>query len=222
MYAESIDFGHVLNAFPPQKVQDVTDKREEAIATAFAVIQHEPPPSQSTHTIQIGAREAGLTSLGKHASGNYIGAFFMIIAGPLQQRLAYMGGSANRTIVAALQDPIQAANSLEWAMHVCEAHRAAKATQDSFTAEELYTTDLMAPRGNMICYAGDPSSEVEDLPPTIETNAGSREPSASDATGSRASTTTHNALSRLEQKSHWSAIWSFALTETCGASFILV
>jgi hypothetical protein len=46
----------------------------------------------------------------------------------------------------------------------------AKSTQDSFTAEELYTTDVATPRGNIIFSAGDPSSVVEDLPPTIETD----------------------------------------------------
>jgi hypothetical protein len=45
----------------------------------------------------------------------------------------------------------------------------AKLTQDSFTAEELYTTDLAAPMVNIIFSAGDLSSVVEDLPQNIET-----------------------------------------------------
>ena len=45
----------------------------------------------------------------------------------------------------------------------------AKRTQDSFTSTQLHTTDLMAPRGNIIFSSGDPESVVEDLTPTIET-----------------------------------------------------
>jgi hypothetical protein len=81
-----------------------------------------------------------------------------------------LGGFTNRAVAAALQDPIEAAKSLKWARQVCEAHRHAKTTQDTFTAEKLYTTDLTAPKGNVIFFAGDPSSVVEDLPPTIETD----------------------------------------------------
>ncbi len=48
---------------------------------------------------------AGLTSLRKHASGGYLGAFFRI-AGPLQESLTAMGGSTNLEVAAALHDPI--------------------------------------------------------------------------------------------------------------------
>jgi hypothetical protein len=73
-------------------------------------------------------------------------------------------------VAAGLQNPSEAANSIEWAKHVCEAHKQAKLNQDSFTVEELYTADLAAPRGNLIFSAGDPLSVVEDLSPTIETD----------------------------------------------------
>jgi hypothetical protein len=161
-------FGHVLGAVYPQKVQEFADNGDEDIASKFDAIQQEPPPDQSTHSLPLEAGGDGLTSLGKHPSGSYLGAFFRIV-GPFRQRLTSLGGSTNRSVVAALQDSTEAANSLDWAKHVCEAHKQAKSTQDSFTAEDLYTTDLEAPRGDIIFSSGDTSSVVEDLPPTIET-----------------------------------------------------
>jgi len=140
-------FGHVLIAVPPQKVQAFADSRDEAMALTCAVIQQEPPSDHSTHSLPVGAGRARLTSLGKHASGSYdLGAFFRI-TGPLQQRLTTLGGSTNRAVAAGLQNPTEAANSMEWAKHVCEAHKQAKSNQDSFTLEELHTTNLAAPKG---------------------------------------------------------------------------
>jgi hypothetical protein len=43
-------------------------------------------------------------------------------------------------------------------------------TQESFSAAELHSADLIAHVGNIIFSAGDPTSVVEDLPPTIETD----------------------------------------------------
>jgi len=80
-----------------------------------------------------------------------------------------MGGSTNRAIVTALQDPTATTLMGGWAYHVCIAHNEAKRTQDSFTPPQRHTTDLMAPRGNIIFSAGDPTSMVEDRTPTIET-----------------------------------------------------
>ena len=51
---------------------------------------------------------------------------------------------------------------------MCEAHEEAKTLQQSFTPAEHYTVDALAPRGNTIYSAGDPSSTVEDLPSTID------------------------------------------------------
>ena len=61
--------------------------------------------------------------------------------------------------------------TVEWAHHVCEAHREAKLAQASFTPEQIHTADLIAMRGTIIFSAGDPTSVVEDLTPTIETDA---------------------------------------------------
>ena len=99
--------------------------------------------------------------------GGYIGAFFRI-AGPLQQRLIAMGGSTNREIAAALQNPSASRSTRRWARTVCESHEEAKTLQQSFTPAEHYTADALAPRGNTIYSAGDPSSTVEDLPSTID------------------------------------------------------
>ena len=40
--------------------------------------------------------------------------------------------------------------------------------QQSFTPEKRHNADALAPRGNTIYSAGDPSSAVEDLPNTID------------------------------------------------------
>ena len=76
-------FGHDLSGVPPQtRAREFARDMNEAIATTFATIQKEAPSPRSTHTMPVEARGPGLTSLGRHASGNYIGVFFMI-AGPL-------------------------------------------------------------------------------------------------------------------------------------------
>jgi hypothetical protein len=40
--------------------------------------------------------------------------------------------------------------------------------QQSFTPAKRHSADALAPRGNIIYSAGDPSSTVEDLPSTID------------------------------------------------------
>jgi hypothetical protein len=42
--------------------------------------------------------------------------------------------------------------------------------QASFSAEEIHTLALMAPTGNIIFSAGDPTFVMKDLPPIIDTN----------------------------------------------------
>jgi hypothetical protein len=51
---------------------------------------------------------------------------------------------------------------------VCETHKEAKTLQLGFTPAERYIADAIAPRGNAIYSAGDPTSTVEDLPNTID------------------------------------------------------
>ena len=55
-------------------------------------------------------------------------------------------------------------------MNLLDAHRAAVDLQESFTADELQTALLLAPRGLVITVLGDPSSVAKDLPPTVDTD----------------------------------------------------
>jgi hypothetical protein len=97
-----------------------------------------------------------------------MGVFFRI-AGPLQQRLTTMGGTTNREIAAALHnDPSASMDERQCARSVCEAHEDATRLQQSFTPAERHSADVLAPRGNTIYFAGDPTSIVEDIPTTID------------------------------------------------------
>jgi len=93
----------VLSPLLRKCVMDFVRDRDEAVATTLAAIEQDSPPDESTHTLPIGAGGARLTSLERHASGSYMGAFIRI-AGPLQQRLVAMGGSTKKAIVEALSN----------------------------------------------------------------------------------------------------------------------
>ena len=82
-----------------------------------------------------------------------------------------MGGSTNITIAAALHNLSANKNSQQWAHGVWEVHEARTQLQQSFTPAERHTAVCMAPRGNTIFSAGDPTTIVEDLPATIEEEA---------------------------------------------------
>jgi hypothetical protein len=105
--------------------------------------------------------------LKKHASGSYMGAFFRT-AGPLLQYFIAMGGSTNMASAAALQNPAAVRGDLQWANNVCATREEAMRTRESFSATELHSTDLIAPRGNIIFSLRDPTSVVKDPPPTTE------------------------------------------------------
>ncbi len=79
-----------------------------------------------------------------------------------------MGGSTNREIAATLHNPEANKDSGQWANNVCRAHAAAQQLQQSFTPEERHTAKSLAPKGNTIFSAGDPTLVIEDLPPTID------------------------------------------------------
>ena len=63
-------FGHVICVFPPSCVVDFARGRDEEVAATLVTMQQDAPPSQSTHTLLVGAGGAGLTSLERHASGS--------------------------------------------------------------------------------------------------------------------------------------------------------
>jgi hypothetical protein len=102
-----------------------------------------------------------------HAWGAFLGAFYRI-AGPIQKRLVAMGGSTNRAIAAALHDLTAVRDTLQWAHSIGEAYLAGNGLRQSFSPAEKDTVDRLAPRGNTIFFAGDPTSIVEDLLATIE------------------------------------------------------
>jgi hypothetical protein len=160
-------FGHVLSAVPPDLVREFAAPRDETISSTFATIHQSPASEDSTHTLPVGAGGAGLTSLAAHAEGIYTGAFFRI-ARPLQQRLAAVGGSTNRELAAALHNPVARKATRQWADTVHMAHDSAKQLQLSFSPAEGHVADTLAPRGNTIFSAGEPTSEVVGLPPTID------------------------------------------------------
>ena len=68
-------FGHGISAVPLDLARDFASSRDFVIATTFRTIHKETPGPQTTHTLPVGARDEGLKSLDKHASGCYIGAF---------------------------------------------------------------------------------------------------------------------------------------------------
>ena len=72
-------------------------------------------------------------------------------------------------IATTLNNPEAGRATKGWAHALCRAHEEAKQLQSSFSPAELYTTDLIATRGNIIFSVGDPTSVVPDLPATIET-----------------------------------------------------
>jgi hypothetical protein len=156
-----------LSALPPYLVRKIDAARDEAISSTFSTIQQLPASEDSTHILPVGAGGMGLTSLAAHAEDNYVGAFFTIV-GPLQQRLTAMGGSTNRELETTLLNPVAMKATSQWADNVHKAHDTTKQFQLSFSPVERHAADTLALRGNTIFSAGYPTSEVADLPPTID------------------------------------------------------
>jgi len=114
-------FGHVLSAVPHAKAREFARDGNEAIATTFATIQMETPAPKPTHTMSVGAGGVGLTSLERHASGSYIGAFSRI-AEQLHQHLVAMRGSTKRELASTLQNPLTSRSTSKWAATICYAY----------------------------------------------------------------------------------------------------
>jgi hypothetical protein len=80
-----------------------------------------------------------------------------------------MGGTTNRFVAAQLANPSEAANNAApWASFVNAAHTVALNLQQSFTNGEHNSANLIAPRGSIIIFAGDPSSASQDFCPTLQ------------------------------------------------------
>jgi len=116
-------FGHIISAIHPVLVAEIARSRDEDVQATFAAFRQEPPPSDSTHSLPVGAGGAALTSLPRHSSGSYLGVFFRVI-GPLHQCLIALGGGINRNVAYMLTDPVKASDNQQWAPHVCQAHDA--------------------------------------------------------------------------------------------------
>jgi hypothetical protein len=75
----------------------------------------------------------------------------------------------NRSVASMLTNPTVFCDSHPWANFVCTAHSEASLTEQSFATDENSTAKLIARRGNLITFAGDPSSFAQDHLPTIFT-----------------------------------------------------
>ena len=100
---------------------------------------------QSTHALPMEAGGASLHSLVRHGGGSHIGTYYRA-ARPLIARLLAMGRSTPRKAAAHLLHPGEHVHSGGWAMHFMDAHREAVDLHESFTADELQTVLLLAPR----------------------------------------------------------------------------
>jgi hypothetical protein len=115
--------GHIISAVPPLLVLQFATDKDDAFASTFSAIQQAHPPESSTHSLLVGAGGASITSLAKHASSSYLGAFFRD-ADPLHQRLIAVGGITNRYVTAQLANPSVASQPSPWASFVNDAHSA--------------------------------------------------------------------------------------------------
>jgi hypothetical protein len=118
----------------------------------------------------VGAGGASLHSLVRHEGGSHLGTYYRV-AGPLIARLLAMGGSTPRKVAAFLLHPAEHVHGEGggWAMHLNDAHRKAVNLQESFTANELQTSLLLAPRRLVITVPWNPSNVAKDLPPWTRT-----------------------------------------------------
>ena len=78
-----------------------------------------------------------------------------------------MSGRTNASVASILVDPAAFRESQPWANFVCSAHTNTCLMERSFTVEKYTTANPIAPRGNIITSAGDPSSISQDLLPSI-------------------------------------------------------
>ena len=78
-----------------------------------------------------------------------------------------MGGTTTARAAALLADLAVFSSSHVWTANLMVTHREALELHASFTGPDLHTVSLVAPRGNIIHSAGDPSSTIIALTPTM-------------------------------------------------------
>ncbi len=93
------------------------------------------------------------------------------MAGPLITGIALMGGTTTTRAATLLTDPSYVSGTHAWAASIAAAHMEALEQQASFTGPELRIVSLVAPTGNIIQSAGDPSSIALALTPTLDVEA---------------------------------------------------
>jgi hypothetical protein len=133
------------------------------------VLLQEPPPDHSTHSLPMGAGGVGLTSLGKHASDNYLGALFRI-ASPLQKRLATLGGPQigrwRRDCKTLPRRPTRWNGSSTYVKLTCKRNGTKTPSPRRSYTHRIW----QPPRGTYLIFSAvDRLSVVEDLQPIIET-----------------------------------------------------
>ncbi len=79
-----------------------------------------------------------------------------------------IGGTTTARAAILIADLETASDTFAWAAYLMVAHRKALDLQTFFTSPELYTISLVAPRGNIIQFAGDPSSTAPALTPILD------------------------------------------------------
>ena len=81
-----------------------------------------------------------------------------------------MGGRTKCSVASMLANPDVFRDSPPWANLVCTAHSEARLLEQSFAVDEHSTVNPIAPQGNIILSAKDPSLIDQDLLPTICTD----------------------------------------------------
>ncbi len=118
---------------------------------------------KSTYSLPVGAGGASLTSLAHHAASSYLGTFFRV-AGSLHKRIITIGGTTSCSVDSMLVNPVQASATHQYATFVRDAHSGALVLLQSFAVVEHATTNLLAPRGNIVSIVGNPFLSLKISP----------------------------------------------------------
>ena len=114
-----------------------------------------------------------------------------------------MGGTTTDRAATLPADFVIVSSSHAWVASLMVAHREALELQASFTGPELHTVSLVAPGGNIIQFAGDPSSTAIALTPTPNVEI---MPTLTEA--ARAPKGVHFVAARLRRLQDWRTLFS--------------